>query len=152
MEYYPKFYYRLETMERQYIFYMTILMIFRNVRREPGLKKNGLSERLQTEKQNITLNIVNFYTKTTSRQIATQFRELVTSPIVIYYDEICSDQTTNSFLFYTYPLQVQSTGGIIRYRIENSLLKMNLPTPQLESRCGDEMTCLQILILVFSIT
>lgn len=71
MEYYPKFYYRLETMERQYIFYMTILMIFRNVRREPGLKKNGLSERLQTEKQNITLNIVNFYTKTTSRQIAT---------------------------------------------------------------------------------
>lgn len=49
MEYYPKFYYRLETMERQYIFYMTILMIFRNVRREPGLKKNGLSERLQTE-------------------------------------------------------------------------------------------------------
>lgn len=71
MEYYPKFYYRLETMERQYIFYMTILMIFRNVRREPGLKKNGLSERLQTEKQNITLNIVNFYTKTTSRQRAT---------------------------------------------------------------------------------
>lgn len=71
MEYYPKFYYRLETMERQYIFYMTILMIFRNVRREPGLKKNGLTERLQTEKQNITLNIVNFYTKTTSRQIAT---------------------------------------------------------------------------------
>lgn len=71
MEYYPKFYYRLETIERQYIFYMTILMIFRNVRREPGLKKNGLSERLQTEKQNITLNIVNFYTKTTSRQIAT---------------------------------------------------------------------------------
>lgn len=52
-------------------FYMTILMIFRNVRREPGLKKNGLSERLQTEKQNITLNIVNFYTKTTSRQRAT---------------------------------------------------------------------------------
>lgn len=51
MEYYPKFYYRLETMEGQYIFYMTILMIFRNVRREPGLKKNGLSERLQTEKQ-----------------------------------------------------------------------------------------------------
>lgn len=49
MEYYPKFYYRLETMERQYIFYMTILMIFRNVRREPGLKKNGLSKRLQTE-------------------------------------------------------------------------------------------------------
>lgn len=44
---------------------------FRNVRREPGLKKNGLSERLQTEKQNITLNIVNFYTKTTSRQRAT---------------------------------------------------------------------------------
>lgn len=71
MEYYPKFYYRLEAMERQYIFYMTILMIFRNVRREPGLKKNGLSERLQTEKQNITLNIVNFYTKTTSRQRAT---------------------------------------------------------------------------------
>lgn len=71
MEYYPKFYYRLETMERQYIFYMTILMIFRNVRREPGLKKNGLSERLQTEKQNITLNIVNFYTKTTSRQRTT---------------------------------------------------------------------------------
>lgn len=71
MEYYPKFYYRLETMEGQYIFYMTILMIFRNVRREPGLKKNGLSERLQTEKQNITLNIVNFYTKTTSRQRAT---------------------------------------------------------------------------------
>lgn len=71
MEYYPKFYYRLETMERQYISYMTILMIFRNVRREPGLKKNGLSERLQTEKQNITLNIVNFYTKTTSRQRAT---------------------------------------------------------------------------------
>lgn len=71
MEYYPKFYYRLETMERQYIFYMAILMIFRSVRREPGLKKNGLSERLQTEKQNITLNIVNFYTKTTSRQIAT---------------------------------------------------------------------------------
>lgn len=71
MEYYPKFYYMLETMERQYIFYMTILMIFRNVRREPGLKKNGLSERLQTEKQNITLNIVNFYTKTTSRQRAT---------------------------------------------------------------------------------
>lgn len=68
MEYYPKFYYRLETMERQYIFYMTILMIFRNVCREPGLKKNGLSERLQTEKQNITLNIVNFYTKTTSRR------------------------------------------------------------------------------------
>lgn len=65
MEYYPKFYYRLETMERQYIFYMTILMIFRNVRREPGLKKNGLTERLQTEKQ------VNFYTKTTSRQRAT---------------------------------------------------------------------------------
>lgn len=52
-------------------FYMTILMIFRNVRREPGLKKNGLSERLQTEKQNFTLNIVNFYTKTTSRQRAT---------------------------------------------------------------------------------
>lgn len=66
-----KILYRLETMERQYIFYMTILMIFRNVRREPGLKKNGLSERLQTEKQNITLNIVNFYTKTTSRQRAT---------------------------------------------------------------------------------
>lgn len=52
-------------------FYMTILMIFRNVRREPGLEKNGLWERLQTEKQNITLNIVNFYTKTTSRQRAT---------------------------------------------------------------------------------